>query len=161
MPVSHPCRWNSCHDIIVIDPASVFHDAMRDIFLRPDPWTPVGEDFERITVNVGLFTSASTDSCHCSTKWMTAKPQLFSVLNKFLLKHWPQIINFFLKTPVYPSNRFSNNGKSIYICLDIVPLSWFSPPAGDDKINLIGDDKGGLYLFDNDVKLLITNEEPV
>ncbi len=29
-----------------------------------------------------------------------------------------------------------------------------------DKINLIGDDKGGLYLFDNDVKLLITNEEP-
>lgn len=30
-----------------------------------------------------------------------------------------------------------------------------------DKINLIGDDKGGLYLFDNDVKLLITNEEPV
>ena len=30
-----------------------------------------------------------------------------------------------------------------------------------DKINLIGDDKGGLYLFDNDVKLLITDEEPV
>ena len=29
-----------------------------------------------------------------------------------------------------------------------------------DKINLIGDDKGGLYLFDNDVKLLVTNEEP-
>ena len=29
-----------------------------------------------------------------------------------------------------------------------------------DKINLIGDDKGGLYLFDNDVKLLITAEEP-
>lgn len=26
-----------------------------------------------------------------------------------------------------------------------------------DKINLIGDDKGGLYLFDNDVKLLVTN----
>lgn len=25
-----------------------------------------------------------------------------------------------------------------------------------DKISLIGDDKGGLYLFDNDVKLLIT-----
>ena len=25
-----------------------------------------------------------------------------------------------------------------------------------DKINLIGDDKGGLYLFDNDVKLLAT-----
>lgn len=25
-----------------------------------------------------------------------------------------------------------------------------------DKINLIGDDKGGLYLFDNDVKQLIT-----
>jgi len=25
-----------------------------------------------------------------------------------------------------------------------------------DKINLIGDDKGGLYLFDNDVKLLTT-----
>jgi len=25
-----------------------------------------------------------------------------------------------------------------------------------DKINLIGDDKGGLYLFDNDIKLLIT-----
>ena len=24
-----------------------------------------------------------------------------------------------------------------------------------DKINLIGDDKGGLYLFDNDVKQLI------
>ena len=24
-----------------------------------------------------------------------------------------------------------------------------------DKINLIGDDKGGLYLFDNDVKLLV------
>ena len=24
-----------------------------------------------------------------------------------------------------------------------------------DKINLIGDDKGGLYLFDNDVKRLI------
>lgn len=30
-----------------------------------------------------------------------------------------------------------------------------------DKINLIGDDKGGLYLFDNDVKLLVTSEEPV
>lgn len=29
-----------------------------------------------------------------------------------------------------------------------------------DKINLIGDDKGGLYLFDNDVKLLISNETP-
>ncbi len=29
-----------------------------------------------------------------------------------------------------------------------------------DKINLIGDDKGGLYLFDNDVKLLVTSEEP-
>jgi ferritin len=27
-----------------------------------------------------------------------------------------------------------------------------------DKINLIGDDKGGLYLFDNDVKLLVGNE---
>ncbi len=26
-----------------------------------------------------------------------------------------------------------------------------------DKINLIGDDKGGLYLFDNDVKLLVGN----
>ena len=26
-----------------------------------------------------------------------------------------------------------------------------------DKINLIGDDKGGLYLFDNDVKQLIVN----
>ena len=24
-----------------------------------------------------------------------------------------------------------------------------------DKISLIGDDKGGLYLFDNDVKLLV------
>jgi len=30
-----------------------------------------------------------------------------------------------------------------------------------DKINLIGDDKGGLYLFDNDVKLLVTSQEPV
>lgn len=29
-----------------------------------------------------------------------------------------------------------------------------------DKINLIGDDKGGLYLFDNDVKLLVTPEPP-
>lgn len=29
-----------------------------------------------------------------------------------------------------------------------------------DKINLIGDDKGGLYLFDNDIKLLINNPEP-
>tara|TARA_B110000003_G_scaffold130537_2_gene132632 strand:+ start:15697 stop:16212 length:516 start_codon:yes stop_codon:yes gene_type:complete len=28
-----------------------------------------------------------------------------------------------------------------------------------DKINLIGDDKGGLYLFDNDVKRLIGPEE--
>jgi len=28
-----------------------------------------------------------------------------------------------------------------------------------DKINLIGDDKGGLYLFDNDVKLLTSLEE--
>lgn len=28
-----------------------------------------------------------------------------------------------------------------------------------DKINLIGDDKGGLYLFDNDVKQLITLPE--
>ena len=27
-----------------------------------------------------------------------------------------------------------------------------------DKINLIGDDKGGLYLFDNDVKSLIGAE---
>ncbi len=27
-----------------------------------------------------------------------------------------------------------------------------------DKINLIGDDKGGLYLFDNDVKQLIGNQ---
>jgi len=27
-----------------------------------------------------------------------------------------------------------------------------------DKINLIGDDKGGLYLFDNDVKLLVGNQ---
>ncbi|MCF6224600.1 MAG: ferritin [Flavobacteriaceae bacterium] len=26
-----------------------------------------------------------------------------------------------------------------------------------DKINLIGDDKGGLYLFDNDVKMLTSN----
>ena len=26
-----------------------------------------------------------------------------------------------------------------------------------DKINLIGDDKGGFYLFDNDVKMLVTN----
>ena len=25
-----------------------------------------------------------------------------------------------------------------------------------DKIKLIGDDKGGFYLFDNDIKLLIT-----
>jgi ferritin len=29
-----------------------------------------------------------------------------------------------------------------------------------DKINLIGDDKGGLYLFDNDVKQLIVAAEP-
>jgi len=29
-----------------------------------------------------------------------------------------------------------------------------------DKINLIGDDKGGLYLFDNDVKLLTSNAAP-
>lgn len=29
-----------------------------------------------------------------------------------------------------------------------------------DKINLIGDDKGGLYLFDNDVKQLIGNQSP-
>ena len=29
-----------------------------------------------------------------------------------------------------------------------------------DKINLIGDDKGGLYLFDNDVKLLVSAEAP-
>lgn len=28
-----------------------------------------------------------------------------------------------------------------------------------DKINLIGDDKGGLYLFDNDVKLLVGAED--
>ncbi|TYP99380.1 ferritin [Tenacibaculum adriaticum] len=27
-----------------------------------------------------------------------------------------------------------------------------------DKINLIGDDKGGLYLFDNDVKQLVGNQ---
>ena len=27
-----------------------------------------------------------------------------------------------------------------------------------DKINLIGDDKGGLYLFDNDVKQLVGQE---
>jgi ferritin len=27
-----------------------------------------------------------------------------------------------------------------------------------DKISLIGDDKSGFYLFDNDIKLLITNE---
>ncbi len=30
-----------------------------------------------------------------------------------------------------------------------------------DKINLIGDDKGGLYLFDNDVKLLVGNPPAV
>ena len=29
-----------------------------------------------------------------------------------------------------------------------------------DKINLIGDDKGGLYLFDNDVKLLVGSQPP-
>ena len=29
-----------------------------------------------------------------------------------------------------------------------------------DKINLIGDDKGGFYLFDNDIKQLITNPAP-
>jgi ferritin len=29
-----------------------------------------------------------------------------------------------------------------------------------DKINLIGDDKGGLYLFDNDVKLLVGSTPP-
>jgi len=29
-----------------------------------------------------------------------------------------------------------------------------------DKINLIGDDKGGLYLFDNDVKLLVGSKPP-
>ncbi len=29
-----------------------------------------------------------------------------------------------------------------------------------DKINLIGDDKSGFYLFDNDIKLLITNPAP-
>jgi len=28
-----------------------------------------------------------------------------------------------------------------------------------DKLNLIGDDKGGLYLFDNDIKLLTSNSE--
>ncbi len=30
-----------------------------------------------------------------------------------------------------------------------------------DKISLIGDDKGGLYLFDNDVKLLTTVDEEI
>ena len=30
-----------------------------------------------------------------------------------------------------------------------------------DKISLIGDDKGGLYLFDNDVKMLTANETQV
>lgn len=30
-----------------------------------------------------------------------------------------------------------------------------------DKINLIGDDKGGLYLFDNDVKILTTVDEGI
>ena len=30
-----------------------------------------------------------------------------------------------------------------------------------DKISLIGDDKGGLYLFDNDVKLLTANETQI
>ena len=29
-----------------------------------------------------------------------------------------------------------------------------------DKINLIGDDKGGFYLFDNDIKQLITKPAP-
>ena len=29
-----------------------------------------------------------------------------------------------------------------------------------DKINLIGDDKSGFYLFDNDIKQLITNTTP-
>lgn len=29
-----------------------------------------------------------------------------------------------------------------------------------DKINLIGDDKSGFYLFDNDIKQLITNSAP-
>jgi len=29
-----------------------------------------------------------------------------------------------------------------------------------DKINLIGDDKGGLYLFDNDVKQLVGTQAP-
>jgi ferritin len=29
-----------------------------------------------------------------------------------------------------------------------------------DKINLIGDDKSGFYLFDNDIKQLITNPAP-
>jgi len=29
-----------------------------------------------------------------------------------------------------------------------------------DKINLIGDDKGGLYLFDNDVKQLVDQQVP-
>jgi len=30
-----------------------------------------------------------------------------------------------------------------------------------DKISLIGDDKGGLYLFDNDVKMLTANETQI
>ena len=30
-----------------------------------------------------------------------------------------------------------------------------------DKINLIGDDKGGLYLFDNDVKQLVGQQAPL
>ena len=30
-----------------------------------------------------------------------------------------------------------------------------------DKINLIGDDKGGLYLFDNDIKLLASMAEDI
>jgi len=30
-----------------------------------------------------------------------------------------------------------------------------------DKINLIGDDKGGLYMFDNDVKILTETNPPV
>ncbi len=108
-----------------------------------------------------LFKFVNERGGHAVVSALTAPPVSFGSLKKMfktLFDHEVMIskkINDLVDITLQEKDYATHNFLQWYVSEQIEEESLARNIL--DKINLIGDDKGGLYLFDNDVKMLTVN----
>jgi hypothetical protein len=111
------------------------------VALRANTGAVERDDLQRASRDFGQKATPSRDLRHRSTERMTGEPQVsFVGYLQQLFKMRPQVIDFALEPAVNTTDRFGQIWQGIGVSLDVVPLVRLGASAGDDAVDLVGED---------------------